>query len=112
VERNLAAVGMSDKAHNLPSQLSGGQKQRLAIARALANDPKLILADEPTGNLDSKSSAEVMSHIIGLNRKLGITVILVTHDHSLAGKTDRIVSIMDGKIESDTKKKHVGKHTG
>lgn len=105
VERNLAAVGMSDKAHNLPSQLSGGQKQRVAIARALANDPKLILADEPTGNLDSKSSAQILSHIIGLNRNLGMTVILVTHDHSLAEKTDRIIRIMDGKIESDTSKK-------
>jgi len=101
VDRNLAAVGLTDKKHNLPSQLSGGQKQRVAIARALANSPKIILADEPTGNLDSKSSSEVMDHIIGLCRNQGITVILVTHDAQIAARTDREVRIMDGKIESD-----------
>lgn len=102
VERNLETVGLMDKRNSLPSQLSGGQKQRVAIARALANSPKIILADEPTGNLDSKSSSEVMDHIIGLCRNSGITVILVTHDPNIAGRTDRIVRIMDGKIESDT----------
>lgn len=108
VLENLKAVGMSDKAQNRPSQLSGGQKQRAAIARALANQPKIILADEPTGNLDSKSSEEVMAHIISLCRQRGITVILVTHDARLAQKADRIVSIMDGKIESDVKKRGRG----
>jgi len=101
VDSNLAAVGLTDKKNNLPSQLSGGQKQRVAIARALANSPKIILADEPTGNLDSKSSGEIMKHIIGLCREHGITVILVTHDPLIAARTDRIVRIMDGKIESD-----------
>jgi len=105
VRENLKAVGMQDKAQNRPSQLSGGQKQRAAIARALANSPKIIMADEPTGNLDSKSSEEVMGHIISLNRKMGITVIIVTHDAHLAQKADRIVSIMDGKIEKDQRKK-------
>jgi ABC-type lipoprotein export system ATPase subunit len=105
VKENIAAVGMTDKSESRPSQLSGGQKQRAAIARALANEPKIILADEPTGNLDSKSSEEVMNHIISLCRKRGITVIIVTHDARLAQKADRIVSIMDGRIESDVRKK-------
>lgn len=103
--KNLEAVGLSDKAGNLPSQLSGGQKQRVAIARALSNEPKIILADEPTGNLDSKTSKEIMAKIIALSRDRGITVILVTHDSELAKQTDRIVRIMDGKIESDTRRK-------
>lgn len=101
VNENLAAVGLSDKAGSFPSQLSGGQKQRAAIARALANEPKIVLADEPTGNLDSKSSEEVISHIISLCRKRKITVIIVTHDPAIARKCDRVVSIMDGKIVSD-----------
>ena len=104
-KRSLAAVGLTDKEGSVPTKLSGGQKQRLAIARALANDPKIILADEPTGNLDSKSSREVMGHIIGLSRNRGITVVLVTHDQNLAEQTDRIIRIMDGKIESDVKRK-------
>jgi putative ABC transport system ATP-binding protein len=105
VRHNLEAVGLLDKANNLPSQLSGGQKQRVAIARALSNEPKIILADEPTGNLDSRSSKEIMAHIISLSRERGITVILVTHDATISGQTDRIVRIMDGEIESDTHKK-------
>ncbi|MFA6214675.1 MAG: ABC transporter ATP-binding protein [Candidatus Micrarchaeia archaeon] len=105
VNENLAAVGMFDKAGNLPSQLSGGQKQRAAVARALANQPKIILADEPTGNLDSKSSEEVMARILSLCRERGITVIIITHDARLAQKADRIVSIIDGKIESDVRKR-------
>ena len=105
--KNLADVGLLDKAGSRPSQLSGGEKQRAAIARALANSPKIILADEPTGNLDSKSSEEVMRHIISLCRKQGITVIIVTHDHQLAQKADRVVSIRDGRIESDVKRRRV-----
>ena len=110
VDRNLAAVGLTDKRNNLPSQLSGGQKQRVAIARALANSPKIILADEPTGNLDSKSSSEVMDHIIGLCRHHGITVILVTHDAQIAARTDREVRIMDGRVESDRENRNAGKN--
>jgi len=103
VAHNLAGVGLTDKAENFPSQLSGGQKQRVAIARSLANSPKIILADEPTGNLDTKSSGEIMAHIEQLCRKGGITVILVTHDPRLAGLADRSISIIDGKIGSDKK---------
>jgi putative ABC transport system ATP-binding protein len=109
VRRNLDAVGLTDKSHSRPSQLSGGQKQRVAIARALVNEPKILLADEPTGNLDSKSSKEIIEHITGLCRKLGITVIFVTHDPRIAEQTNRVISIMDGKIESDAKKKTVKK---
>jgi putative ABC transport system ATP-binding protein len=106
VHRNLVAVGLVEKAHSMPSQLSGGQKQRVAIARALVNDPKILLADEPTGNLDSKSSAEIIGHITGLSKSIGITVILVTHDPRVAEQTKRIVRIIDGKIVEDTGLKH------
>lgn len=105
VRRNLAAVGLTDKMHSMPSQLSGGQKQRVAIARALVNEPKLLLADEPTGNLDSKSSKEIIDHIIGLCRRLKITVIFVTHDQRIADQTERVIQIMDGKIVGDAKKR-------
>jgi putative ABC transport system ATP-binding protein len=105
VMRNLEAVGLTDKLSNMPSQLSGGQKQRVAVARALANDPKIILADEPTGNLDSKSSREVMDQITGLCRERGLTVILVTHEPKMAELTDRTIKIVDGKIASDERKK-------
>ncbi|MFA5930045.1 MAG: ABC transporter ATP-binding protein [Candidatus Micrarchaeia archaeon] len=101
VERNLKAVGLTDKKDSLPSQLSGGQKQRVAIARALANSPKIILADEPTGNLDSHSSEEIIGNVVRLCREDGITVIIVTHDPKIAGRTDRMIRIMDGKVESD-----------
>ena len=103
--RNLQAVNLTDKTDSMPSQLSGGQKQRVAIARALSNDPKIILADEPTGNLDSVTSEEIIEAIFSLRRSHGITVILVTHDAHLAGRTDRIVKIRDGRIEKDSRKK-------
>lgn len=103
--KNLALVGLSDKAHSMPYQLSGGQKQRVAIARALANEPKIILADEPTGNLDSKTSEEIIGAILSLRKSRGMTVILVTHDAHLASRADRIVRIMDGRIEKADRKR-------
>ncbi len=98
----LKVVGLSDKAGNMTSQISGGQKQRVAVARSLANSPKILLADEPTGNLDSKSSDEVVKFILNLCQERHITVIFVTHDPRIADHTDRQISLMDGHIESDT----------
>jgi len=106
VRRNLAAVGLASKLNSMPSQLSGGEKQRVAVARALANRPKIILADEPTGNLDSKSSRLVMDQIEALCRDRGITIILITHEHHLAVDADRIIHLMDGRIKSDVRKKN------
>lgn len=94
----LESVGMGDRIHHLPSQLSGGQRQRMAIARALANDPSVLLADEPTGNLDSKSGEELLSVFKRLNKE-GRTVIVVTHDQSIAESAEKIVKMKDGLVE-------------
>lgn len=96
----LKRVGIDDKYHHKPSQLSGGQQQRASIARALAGSPSVILADEPTGALDSKTSAEVIDFLIHLNL-LGNTIILITHDNSIAAKAKRVIRIHDGKIIYD-----------
>jgi putative ABC transport system ATP-binding protein len=104
----LAAVGLADKTHNKPAELSGGQQQRVAIARALVNDPTILLADEPTGALDSKTGREILDLFEQLHRERGITIILVTHDASVARRANRVVSIKDGCIESDVANAHAG----
>jgi putative ABC transport system ATP-binding protein len=99
----LDLVSLTDRSHHKPNELSGGQSQRVAIARALVNDPAIILADEPTGNLDSKTSYEIMS-IFGEIHRTGNTVVLVTHEEDIAGHAHRVVRLRDGIIESDKKK--------
>jgi putative ABC transport system ATP-binding protein len=96
----LTMVGLGDRMHHRPNELSGGQRQRVAIARALVNAPSLVLADEPTGNLDSKTGLEILALMDEIHQQ-GNTVILVTHEEDVAARAHRIVRLRDGKIESD-----------
>ncbi len=104
----LNMLGLGDRERNQPNQLSGGQQQRVAIARALVNDPAIVLADEPTGNLDSQTSLEIMATIKSLNRERGVTVVLVTHEREMAEVADRIIMVRDGRIISDQPTGRVG----
>jgi putative ABC transport system ATP-binding protein len=99
--RTLAALGLAGRERSLPSQLSGGQQQRVAIARALINRPEILLADEPTGQLDSRTGAEIMEIFVRLNRSRGITVVLVTHSDEIAAYAHRIIGFRDGRVVSD-----------
>jgi len=105
----LKAMGLEGREHHHPNQLSGGQQQRVAIARALVNRAPLILADEPTGNLDTHSSVEIMELVVKLNRESGITIILVTHEADIAAFSRRIVKFRDGCVVSDEPAKQVGR---
>ena len=106
----LAAVGMADRADHQPNELSGGQKQRVAIARAMANDPSLLLADEPTGALDSATSRTVMDIFHRLNRQQGKTIVLITHSQQLAEECPRILTLIDGRIVSERQGSEVPDH--
>ena len=100
----LDKLGLHDRARNTPGQLSGGQQQRVAIARALINNPSLLLADEPTGNLDTRNSTEIMQTLRALNREQGVTIIVVTHETDIAAYADRVLTMRDGQIISDERK--------
>lgn len=103
----LSKTGLADRAHHYPAQLSGGEQQRVSIARAFSNSPKILFADEPTGNLDSETGERIESLIFDLNREQGTTLILVTHDNDLASRTDRVMKMKGGRIVSDTFSKMV-----
>ena len=102
-KRALALVGLAGWEHHTPAELSGGQQQRVAIARAIVSEPQVLLADEPTGNLDSQRSREIMELLVRLNEERGITVLMVTHEPDMAAYAKRIVRCVDGRIESDTR---------
>jgi putative ABC transport system ATP-binding protein len=95
----LGLVGLADRANHRPAELSGGEQQRAALARALVNQPRLVLADEPTGNLDSERSADVLALLRGINRERGVTVVLVTHDADVAAACDRVIRMRDGRVQ-------------
>jgi putative ABC transport system ATP-binding protein len=103
VRRHLDAVGLAPRAGHLPSELSGGEQQRVAIARALARSPRVVLADEPTGNLDTRNGELVLDLLAGLHADLEMTLVLVTHDDWVAARADRVLRLADGRLAEDSK---------
>ena len=104
VMRMLGLVGLAERAHHMPNQMSGGQQQRVAIARALVNEPQILFADEPTGNLDSKTGQEILAEFERLNRELGQTIVMVTHDAAVAERAPRQITVRDGVIAADIRR--------
>jgi putative ABC transport system ATP-binding protein len=102
-EAELAAVGLAERRHHYPAQLSGGEQQRVALARALAPNPAILIADEPTGNLDETTGAEIIELLFAGHEQRGTTLVLVTHDHALAERCDRVVRLRSGRIEGEPK---------
>ncbi len=102
----LELVGLGDRVHHKPAELSGGQRQRVAIARALVHEPQLILADEPTGNLDSRTTEEILALLVDLNRSHGRTVLIITHEPEVARRCDRVITLKDGRLVSDERHSH------
>jgi len=100
----LESVGLGDRVNHKPTELSGGQQQRVALARAIINNPSIIMADEPTGNLDSKSGKEIMELLLNMNKKSGTTLIIVTHDPKIAKQTQRVIELYDGKVKGKKSK--------
>ena len=107
-EELLVRVGLGDRGHHYPAQLSGGEQQRVAVARAFAHRPRLLFADEPTGNLDAANGANVIALLAELNRELGTTLVLVTHDPELASRARRVLRLRDGAVATDTETIPVG----
>jgi len=108
----LAAVGLEDRLYHRPDELSGGQQQRVAIARSFANDPSIILADEPTGNLDTRTGEQIIDQLSQLSKQRGVTIISATHDHKMLAVSDRVVSIRDGQIEKIELREQLNIHVG
>jgi putative ABC transport system ATP-binding protein len=105
-EKALQLVGLGERLHHRPTELSGGQRQRVAIARALVHEPELVLADEPTGNLDSRTTEEILQLLVDLNRQHGRTVLIITHEPDVAARCDRIITLKDGRVKDDVRTPH------